>query len=51
MSKSKIGGVIAGVVIIGGLVLGMSCTEKIKPGYVGVIYSIGGGIDGETLGK
>lgn len=30
MSKSKIGGVIAGVVIIGGLVLGMSCTEKIN---------------------
>lgn len=51
MSKSKIGGVIAGVVIIGGLALGISCTEKIKPGYVGVIYSIGGGIDGETLGK
>ena len=51
MSKSKIGGVIAGVVIVGGLALVATNTVKIKPGYVGIVYNVSNGVNGDTLGK
>lgn len=49
--KGLLGGAILGVVLIGGAIFALSCTERIKPGYIGVVYSVSGGIDGETLGK
>ena len=48
--KGLIGGVGLAVLIVGGLVVGISCTEKIPAGYVGVVYnSLNGGVDGEVI--
>lgn len=50
MSKSGvIGGVLVAIVLIVCLVLGIICTEKIPAGYVGVVYNMNGGVDGEVL--
>lgn len=48
MSK-KIGAIIAGVVVIGGIIGGLICTERIPAGYVGVQYSVSGGVQDEIL--
>lgn len=48
--KGLIGGVGLAVLIIGGLFVAISCTEKIPAGYVGVVYnSLNGGVDGEVI--
>lgn len=49
MKKGKIGAIILGVAILGGLILGVKSIEHIKPGYVGVVYSINGGIEDKVL--
>ena len=49
MRKGFIGGVILALILIVGLVLGITCTEKIPAGYVGVVYNMNGGVDGEVL--
>lgn len=50
MSKKRIGGIIAGAVIVGGLALGGLNTVKIDPGYIGIIYdATHGGVNGETM--
>lgn len=51
MSKGKIGATALAVILAGGLAVGITCTEKIKPGYVGVVYSVSQGVNGETYGK
>ena len=49
---SKIVGSIGiGFVFIVLLIFGYSCTYKVDPGYAGVIYSMNGGIENETLGQ
>lgn len=49
---SKIVGSIGiGFVFIMLLIFGYSCTYKVDPGYAGVIYSMDGGIETETLGQ
>lgn len=49
---SKIVGSIGiGFVFIVLLIFGYSCTYKVDPGYAGVIYSMDGGIENETLGQ
>lgn len=48
MSKT-IGGLLAGVVIVGGIIGGTICTERIPAGYVGVQYSVNGGVQDEVL--
>ena len=49
---SKIVGSIGiGFVFIGLIIFGYSCTYKVDPGYAGVIYSMDGGIENETLGQ
>lgn len=40
--------VVAGVIIVGGVLLALS-THKIKPGYVGVVYNLRGGIQDNVL--
>ena len=47
--KGKIGAVILGVAMLIGLVVGMSCLERVPAGYVGVVYNMSGGVDGEVL--
>lgn len=48
MSKT-IGGILAGIILIGGVAGSLICTEKIPAGYVGVQYSMNGGIKDEVL--
>lgn len=54
MSERKTGK-IGGVIVAGGIILGaicaFICTEKIPVGYRGVIYSMNGGVQDETLGQ
>lgn len=50
MSKSGvIGAIVAGVVIFGGLILALMCTEKVPAGYVGIVYSMNGGVSDDVL--
>ncbi len=49
--KGKIGAVFLGIVMVVGLVLILSCLEKVPAGYVGVVYNFRTGISGETLSQ
>lgn len=49
MSKKLIGAIITGVGLLTGLILIVASTHKIKPGYVGVVYNLKGGIEKEVL--
>ena len=49
MSTGKLGGFIAGIIIIGLIIGGIICTERIPVGYEGVVYSMKGGVQKETL--
>lgn len=52
MKKSGfIGAIILFVLIIGGIIFALVCTEKIPAGYVGVVYNMNGGIEDETLSQ
>ena len=33
----------------GGVILGFTCAERVPAGYVGVVYNMSGGVDGEVL--
>ena len=44
-----LGAIVLAVIIIAGLVIGFFCMEKVPAGYVGVVYNMNGGIDGEIL--
>lgn len=48
MSKT-LGGVLAGIILIGGVAGTFMMTEKIPAGYVGIQYSMNGGIKDEIL--
>lgn len=45
----KIGAVLLALLIFGGLICGVICLEKVPAGYVGVVYNMNGGVDGEIL--
>lgn len=47
--KGFIGAIILAVAIIVVLIVGSACLEKIPAGYVGVVYNMSGGVEGETL--
>ena len=49
MSKGKIGGIVVGFMLFMGLICTAMCIEKIPVGYEGVVYSMSGGVNGETL--
>lgn len=53
MSEEKgcLGAVILGVFLILGIIGIVSCTEKIPVGYEGVVYSMKGGVEKETLSQ
>lgn len=51
MNKKIIGSIVAGIIAVVVVSSIAGCIVKIKPGYTGVVYSISGGVDGETLGK
>lgn len=45
----KIGGIILAVVLVIGVIGLIACTERIPAGYVGVVYSMNGGVEEEVL--
>lgn len=49
MKKGSIGAIILAVLIFGGIILSAMCTVSIPTGYVGVVYNMNGGVDGEVL--
>lgn len=49
MSKGFIGSVIAGFAIIICVLGGILCLERVPTGYVGVVYSMNGGVQDEVL--
>ena len=51
MRKGSIGAILLAFLIFGGLLLCLACTEKIPTGYVGVVYNMSGGVDGEVLSQ
>lgn len=47
--KRMVGAIIAGVLLIVTIAVGIMSTTVIPPGYVGVVYSINGGIQGDVM--
>jgi len=51
MNKGVIGAIILGVVFIIALIVGFSCAKKVPAGYIGIVYSMNGGVSDETLNQ
>ena len=49
MTKGKVGAIVSGVIILLLLITGLKCMEKVPAGYVGIIYSMNGGISDTVL--
>ena len=49
MRKGSIGGFIAALVIVVSVLCGRLCLERVPTGYVGVVYSMNGGVQDEVL--
>ena len=47
--KGIVGAILLAVLIFGTLFTLFVCTERIPTGYVGVVYNMSGGVDGEVL--
>lgn len=47
--SGKIGAVILALILIIALFCSVMCLEKVPAGYVGVVYNMNGGVDGEIL--
>lgn len=50
-SKGYVGAIAFGAIIFLTIILGFACTERIPAGYVGVVYSMNGGVAEQTLGQ
>ena len=51
MKTGKVGAVFLGIIMVVAVVLGFMCMEKVPAGYVGVVYNMSGGVDGEVLDR
>ena len=51
MKSKLIGAIVSGVVVLGILVGGIMSAHSIKAGYVGVVYSMNGGIQNQVLSQ
>lgn len=49
--KGLVGAIAMAVLIFGGLILTLFCTSRVPAGYVGVVYNMNGGVDGEVLSQ
>lgn len=49
--KGILGSIVSFIIVVGAVVLALICTEKIPAGYVGVVYNMDGGVDGEVLSQ
>ena len=47
--SGKIGAIVLAIIMIFALIGGITCLEKVPAGYVGVVYNMNGGVDGEIL--
>jgi len=50
-SKGLVGAIITGVALFATLICLVICIEKVPTGYVGVVYNMNGGVDGEVLSQ
>lgn len=50
-NKGLIGAIVTGVVIFVAIICAIICLTKIPAGYVGVVYNMNGGVDGEVLSQ
>lgn len=50
-AKGYIGGIIVGCALLAGAGCVLKCAERVPAGYVGVVYNMNGGIDGEILNQ
>ena len=46
-----VGAIVLALLLIIGLICVGMCTTKVETGYVGVVYNMNGGVDGEILGQ
>lgn len=51
MKKGILGGITFALILIVGLFCVLTCTAHIPAGYVGVVYNMNGGIEGDTLSQ
>lgn len=51
MKKGLLGGITLGAIIIVTIICMIICIERVPVGYEGVVYSMNGGVAGETLGQ
>lgn len=51
MKKGKLGGVLLAVAMVVALICVVACLKKVPAGYVGVVYNMNGGVDGEILSQ
>lgn len=51
MNNGRIGGTILGLLMVLGLIGSVFCIERIPAGYEGVVYSMAGGVEDETLSQ
>lgn len=49
MRKGTIGAAFLGIIMVVAVILGFMCMERVPAGYVGVVYNMSGGVDGEIL--
>ena len=49
MKKGMVGAIVLGVMIVVALIVGFSCAKKVPAGYVGIVYSMNGGISDDIL--
>lgn len=47
--SGKIGAIVLAVLLVFCVIAGITCLEKVPAGYVGVVYNMNGGVDGEVL--
>lgn len=47
--KGLIGAIVLAVLVFGTVILALICTARVPAGYVGVVYNMNGGVDGEVL--
>lgn len=47
--SGKIGAVMLALILVIAIICGVVCLEKVPAGYVGVVYNMNGGVDGEVL--
>jgi regulator of protease activity HflC (stomatin/prohibitin superfamily) len=45
----RVGAIVTGLVIVGGIIFGIMSLERIKAGYSGIVYNINGGVEDKTL--